>query len=454
MNAPLRGRPREVDLIEAIADSSQVYALAAHIPAKDERTPGPARRYPEALVILYITLAGLVGSHRLAASVLAVPAYWQRLREGAARFGIDLPADPPRRWTCEDARRRYLTAAGADPAQGLFEALRSEFAVGARDLAREHGALDNARRRAVQDPPRGNTIVADGKVVSSMHGEKARARRRERGATVEGALHVQGGDGGTKSHGLKFWHASVRVDDQVNSRLYLDMRYVPATGYGGEAGIGTAALIELISTEPGATTLCYDGALRGVHLHELATAGYLIFSPPHATTAKPHALEQVATCPCGKPHRLITVDGYVAARQISDTGDSLDTRLDVARIFATGRAGATRWYLEVVLPCGNKHRIRINEIGSDGKHRIERVRQSAKVEDDPNAHFNQFYGRREDAESANNVIERTLYGGRAISLTAAGQFLVMLGHALGRNAYAHLLWRRQQDADDGPPIAA
>ena len=161
--------------------------------------------------------------------------------------------------------------------------MRAEFAAGARDLARAHGALDNTGRRAVQDPPRGNTIVADGNVVSSLHGEKARAQRRERGVTVEGALHVQGGDGGAKSHGLKFWHASVRVDDQVKSRLYLD---IPA-GYGGEAGIGSAALIDLIRTEPGATTLCYDGALRGVHLDELAGAGYLIFSPPHATTAKP-----------------------------------------------------------------------------------------------------------------------------------------------------------------------
>lgn len=454
MSALTRGKPIEADMIEAVADSPQVYALAALVPTKDDRTPGPARRYHEVLVVFYLTLAGLLGSHHHSARLMETATHWQRLCTGAKHAGISLPACPPKRWNCQDARNRLLKAAGDDPTQGLVEELRAEFASGAREIAKLHGALAKADRRDYLNPPRGNTIVADGKVVSGMYGEKARERRQGRGDKVAGELHGQGGDKRTKVHGLKFWHSSVRPDIAVNSRLYLDMRYVPEVGYGGEAGIGTSALLDLITAEPGANVLCYDGALRGTHLQKLASAGYQVFSPTHEATAKPRALKQVTDCACGKPHRLIAVNGYAAERQIGDTGASIDTRLEVAKLHATGPVGTARWYQNVVLSCGNTHRIRGNTLTADGKALMERLRQSAKDENDPTALYNRIYGRREDAEAANNILERTLHGGRAISQTPVGQFLVMLGHALGRNAHADLLRRREQTAATGPPTAA
>ncbi len=95
------------------------------------------------------------------------------------------------------------------------------------------------------------------------------------------------------------------------------------------------------------------------------------------------------------------------------------------------------------------HRVKANAEEPSGQYRIERLRQAAKDESDESALYNRIYGRREDAESANNSIERALRGGSAISHTAAGRFLVMLGHALGRNAYTDLLWRRHHRPSPG-----
>ncbi|MFT3659935.1 MAG: hypothetical protein QM809_00655 [Gordonia sp. (in: high G+C Gram-positive bacteria)] len=454
MKHPDRGPALELDHVEALATSAEAHELAALIPRKPEDSPGPARKYHEVLLVYYLDLAGNIGSHRRAARVLGKRAHWRRLRKGARKFGIELPKRPPTRDNCEDARRRLTEVAGDDPNTGICEKIRALFASGARNMAHRHGALDDTGRVSITDPPRGNTLFADGKVITSLFGEKARAARRERGQHVDGALHVQGGDSGTKTYGMKYWHVSVRPNDFVNSRIFLDVRYVPDTGYGGEAGVGTNALLDLRRAEPGATTLCYDGALRGTHLHKLATAGYLVVSPPHGTTAKSRPLEEVADCTCGRKHRLVTVDGCVAVRRISDSGKPLDIRAK-GRLAAIRRTtGHTDWYTTIELPCGNTRRVKINAEEPSGQYRIERLRQAAKDDRDPNALYDRIYGRREDAESANNIIERTLHGGRAISHTAAGQFLVMLGHALGRNAYADLLWRRERHADTGPPHAA
>jgi hypothetical protein len=58
--------------------------------------------------------------------------------------------------------------------------------------------------------------------------------------------------------------------------------------------------------------------------------------------------------------------------------------------------------------------------------------------------YDRCYGWREDAESLNNTLDRTLYGGRMIAYIAARQLTVMLGFALDRNAIAAYRHRRRQ----------
>lgn len=48
-------------------------------------------------------------------------------------------------------------------------------------------------------------------------------------------------------------------------------------------------------------------------------------------------------------------------------------------------------------------------------------------------------GWREDSESLNNTLDRTLYGGRITAHSAIRQYGVMIGFASGRNAIAHYI---------------
>lgn len=415
-----RAAPLEIDSVELIASADAVYSLAEVLPGKRPGASGPGRIYPEVLVIYYICLTGVVGSHRRAAAVLAHPKYWQVFVRHAARHGITLPIRPPSRHNCEDARRRVLESPDNDgpDGAGLLMKIHDQFAHDARDMAKRHGCLDNSRSRSLTRPDQGNTVVGDGKVVSSMLSEKAHGKRRAAGQRIDGTTHVQGGGDSAKQqvHGMKFAHLEVRVDQRRNHRFYLDMFPVRDKGYGGESGEAVERLLALRAAEPGTHTVCYDGALRGKHLQLLADAGLLVLSPTHATTARPQPLQEVTDCECGRRHKLFTVDGAVAAKTVTDTGDPEYRPCPIRKRYYRIRSGGTyAWYLDVELTCGNQLRVRVNDghpdkTRPDSKqtYRIERLRQAARTEDgDRDDLYRRLYGRREDAESANNIIQRT-----------------------------------------------
>ncbi|MGV9798335.1 hypothetical protein ACWDTP_09770 [Mycobacterium sp. NPDC003449] len=83
-----------------------------------------------------------------------------------------------------------------------------------------------------------------------------------------------------------------------------------------------------------------------------------------------------------------------------------------------------------------------------GYNCAEHLRQHTKT-DDGDSVYDRCYGWREDAESLNNTLDRTLYGGRMTAHTSTRQHGVMIGFALGRNAIAAFIHRRNQ-----PPAAA
>jgi hypothetical protein len=91
------------------------------------------------------------------------------------------------------------------------------------------------------------------------------------------------------------------------------------------------------------------------------------------------------------------------------------------------------------------HRARIDTTDADGNrgyNRAEHLRQHVKT-DDSDSVYDRCYGWREDSESLNNTLDRTLYGGRMIAYSAVRQLTVMLGFALGRNVIAAYLHRRR-----------
>lgn len=448
-------RPLEIEYIEALAADHAVYALAKTLPAKTDGSTGPGRAYPEVLVIFYIALAGVLGSHRKAAKALSHSRYWSILRDGCARHGINLNPRPPKRWNCQDARKRVLDASTPTTeghVSALLDTLRAQFVAEARALAKRHGCLRVPQRRSLTHPERGNVAYADGKVISSIYTEKAVKKREAAGQRVDGELHKEG-DKKDLTLGMKFQHIVVRPNTARNSRIFLDMLHT-APGSGGEAAISVDALLDLAAAEPGATTVCYDGAFRGVHLQPLADAGYLIFSPPHETTAALRPFDSL-TCTCGRTHKLYTHKGSLVVEHIDEDGTVGHDRCRVLKLQVAHRTtGRYDWYLTIQLPCGTAHRVRINEPASEGAtHRMEYLRQAVAAEDDqPATVYNRIYPYRSDAESANNTIDVDWYRGRAISTTCDGQYLVMLGHALARNAYADRLWRHEHPDPDDPPV--
>lgn len=75
-----------------------------------------------------------------------------------------------------------------------------------------------------------------------------------------------------------------------------------------------------------------------------------------------------------------------------------------------------------------------------GYNRTERIRQHAPT----SKTYQSCYGWREEAESWNNLIDRTLYGQRMIAHTWRKQLLVMAGFVLARNVLAaHALSREK-----------
>jgi hypothetical protein len=393
--------------------------------------------------VIYIVLAGVLGSHRKAACAMGNRHYW-RIIDNAARKvdALDLPPTPPTRNQCEYHRSK-------------FAAHVETFAARYRELAYaqalEHGCFDPAAPRSATDLRRANFVAADGKVVKSPILRKTADRWHDQGRRIDATMHVQGGDAEQDVFGAKFWLATARPGTDRNDRIVIDMRRVPKSGYGGEAGIAIDALLELAQRGTGMRGVCYDGALRGTHIDRLLKQGLVVLSPTHGGT-KPTALKRI-TCRCSDGHHeLWTVSGRICERQIIDTGETTYQPYPIAKLYPRPNADGTfRWYADFALPsCGTIHTERVDTTADDAKHdynRAEHIRLHIKT-DDPTGIYDQYYGWREDSESLNDLLQHTLHKRRMIAYTSDRQYLVMLGFAIGRNSLAWLL-RHRRNAD--PP---
>jgi len=163
--------------------------------------------------------------------------------------------------------------------------------------------------------------------------------------------------------------------------------------------------------------ICYDGAFRGKHIDHVMKQGLIALVPTHADTAKPSP-HRTIDCGCGDTHAIWTKDRRLQERLILDIGDTdrIDNTDDT------------------------------DDDARTGYNRAEHLRQSVKT-DEGNSIFDRCYGWREDSESLNNTLDRTLYGGRITAHSAVRQHSVMIGFALGRNAIAAFIHRRQHQLE-------
>lgn len=432
----------EIDTIDAVASSDLIYRLADTLPIHEPGTPGRRPDYPAWVHLLHKALAGVLGSHSKATRAMAHPAYWRSIRHhAAAHHAPQAQRHPPQRWHHNYAQR--LLDEHADQLLDAFRPL-------ARQLARELGCLNPTAPISHTHPARGQYVVGDGTVVAAPVRKATADRWAEHGGRrVHAGIEAQNGDNDTEfRYGIKFTMLSTRPDCTRNNRVILDVDTVPAgKGYGGEARIAID-MIDRVVADPQVRCdgVCYDGAFRGTHIDHAMKHGLTVLSPLHDGTRKPAALA-LLDCSCGEVHDLWTADGRICARQILDTGDKHLQPCPVAKVYPRRNTdGSHRWYLDFATPtCGTVHRQRIDTTDKDrkrGYNRAEHLRQHVKT-DDGDGVYDRCYGWREDSESLNNTLDRTLYGGRMIAYTAARQLTVMLGFAVGRNAIAAYLHRRR-----------
>ncbi|MEE6270274.1 hypothetical protein V2E29_32150 [Streptomyces diastatochromogenes] len=264
---------------------------------------------------------------------------------------------------------------------------------------------------------------------------KAKLRRRDPGS----GWHHEGGDdeGGHPVFGPKFVHVSVR-GDHPHSRIILDVRYQkPGGGYGGEAAIAVAMVLDAAQRLPGLAGVCWDGALRGKHRDVLMKAGLLVVSPQH-DGIEPRRLDPHTSCRCGARHDLWSENGAVHEAEVLDTGELHRTCCPILRPERRGRPGRTRWYHLLRLPCGNEYRLRVDSTVEDtrrGFNRAEHLRQHPPDTDG----YRHCYRWRPDAESINAQLDATLWNRRMIAYGSRQQTLVMLGFALAQNGLTHYL---------------
>lgn len=433
----------KIDTIEAVASNEVIYQLAAGLPVHEPGTPGRRPHYPPWVHVLHKALAGVLGSHSKAARAMAHPAYWRTIRQQAAKHQAPtVPRRPPQRWHHNYAQR--LLDEHADKL--LDEAFRPL----ARRLARQLGCLDPHAGVSHTHPARGQYVVGDGTVVAAPVRKATADRWAEQGGRhIHAGIEAQNGETDTEfRYGTKFAMLATRPDAIRNNRVILDVGAVPAgKGYGGEARIAVDMIDRVVADpEVRCDGVCYDGAFRGTHIDHAMKLGLTVLAPLHDGTRTPAALARL-DCGCGEVHDLWTADGRIHERHVLDTGDKHLQPCPVAKIYPRRNTdGSHRWYIEFATPsCGTVHRERIDTTEADrarGYNRAEHLRQHVKT-DDGDSVYDRCYGWREDSESLNNTLDRTLYGGRMIAYSAVRQLTVMLGFALGRNAIAAYLHRRR-----------
>ncbi|MFD6197312.1 hypothetical protein ACFWE3_11470 [Mycobacteriaceae bacterium NPDC060252] len=426
--------PSHIDFVEAITVNPDIHLLADTLTTSRLGEGGRPSTHPIVVYVIYIALAGVLGSHRKAASTIANRHCWKIVRDSVyLTAGIDLGKLPPTRNMCEYHRGKISTQ---------VEAIADKYRELALTQAHEHGWLDPIAPRSSAKPRRPNYVAADGKVAPSPVSEKTAHKWREQGRLIHADLHTQGGEP-EPIFGAKFWLAAVRADDRRNDRVILDIRQIGKTD-GGEAAVATSALEAIATKTTGLHGVCYDGALRGKHLNCLMKRGLTVLSPTHGGT-KPTPMRSVE-CRCGDTHELWTRHGEICERYILDTGKAHLEPNPIAKRYPRRNADGTfRWYIEIALSCGTIHTERIDITPTDHKRRYNRTEHLRQyVADGFDGVYRRCYGWREDAESVNDLIQQTLYKGRMIAYTAARQFLVMLGFAIGRNSLAR--WLRKQRA--------
>lgn len=434
----------EIDLVDAVASAPTAYTMGAALPQFTPGGPGCPPHFPRWVPVMHQLLTGVLGSHSKASRVMRNPHCWRVIRRHAKKYGAPRARrQPPEHWHHTYSHRQL---------DAHIDTLQTELRSDAIALAREIGCLDPKAPFSHPNPLRGQFTSGDGKVVASPVRKRTVEKWKESGTgrTVYAHLERQNGEDhqATWEYGSKFALLHTRPDNTRNNRVILDVEAVPhGKGYGGEARVSLEMIERLAATKDiRIDGVCYDGAFTGKHIDPLLKRGITVLSPmqKHKRTTP----FELRACTCGDTHDLVLIGGTVHERTVLDTGERHSAPCPRGKVMRRKNGDDTfRHYIEFAMQCGTIHSIRVDTTPDDRTRDFKRshhLRLHIKT-DTGDSVYDRCYGWREDSESANNTLDRTLYGGRMIAYTATRQLSVMIGFAAGRNAIARWLHRQQPD---------
>ncbi|GAA4722356.1 hypothetical protein GCM10025782_20390 [Pedococcus ginsenosidimutans] len=454
--------------ISAIFSHPALYELGRLVPAKSP--VGRPAHHPGYLLLGYGVLARLYRSGIRVQTELSDASTWTVVQDAVATMAqarpelVDrLPGARPPSWeSFRYARDRYLSDPEVlDQMQDLF----TEFAVA---QARELGLLNPTGPGSLSRPDRSRVVYGDGTVVRPLYRPPAATRTTSPGTgkttitylTPDGqptqaptrrfdpdAADYHGHTGSV--HGQNFVALYARGDN-AHQRVVLAVDRVPRPGLEADTAVKAIKRLHAVAGA-GIQAIVYDGAMRGVHIDDLMThQGLLVINKVHASaktaarrgkhaaTPRWFALgaweHDAPDGPC--THTLGAIDGAVSEVGLDEAGQPVVlSRLDRRQVKRPRRAsGKYHFSVAYEVPCPASPFLAWvtphGEPGDTNHRRADAVRVIAEGEDD----FTRLYGLRNDAESFNSQLKRSLLVDRAMSLGGQRQLLDVLCYGLLHNA--------------------
>lgn len=456
--------------IEAVFSHHAVYELGLMIPQKEKSDVGRRADNPGYMLVAYGVLARLFRSGIRVQTELKDPGTWQLVCDTVARVQQQhpdlvpsLPGRRPPGWeSFRYARDKYLT----DPE--VLADLQSVFTECAVEQAQALGLLDPNGPGSFSHPHRSRVVYGDGTVVRPLYAPPPATRRTDKASGKTKVTYLDGRGNPIKApsrrfdpdaadyhghagsvHGQNFVALYARGDGP-HQRVVLAVDRVPQPGQEAATAVGSIKRLHEV-VGPGIQAVVYDGAMRGTHIDELMTStGVLVINKVHASAKT--ARRRGKTDPASRwfalgtwehdtttgacTHQLAAVDGAVSEVGLDDAGEAVViSRLDRKQVKRPRRAsGSYHFNVAYEVPCdAGAFAAWVTPHGEPGDathRRADAVRVIAEGEPD----FERLYGLRNDAESFNSQLKRSLLVGRAMSLGGRRQLLDVLCFALLQNA--------------------
>jgi hypothetical protein len=463
--------------IRAVFSHPALYELGRLVPA--DQPVGRRADHPGWLLLGYGVLARLFRSGIRVQTELSDPTTWAVVCDAAAEMARTypelvgrLPGPVPPRWDAfRYVRNRYLS----DPE--VLEQLQHRFTELSVEQARHLGLLDPDGPGSLSHPDRSRVVYGDGTVVRPLYRPPTAKRLRDP-ATGQVRVVYYGADGNEVDrpnrrfdpdaadyhghagpvHGQNFVALYARGDAPYQ-RVVLSVSRVDRPGQEAETAVAAITRLHAVAGS-GIQAVVYDGAMRGTHIDQLMTGhGVLVINKVHASaktasrrgkTTQPRWYtlgtweHDTAAGPC--THQLAAVDGAVSEIGLDDGGRPVVVARLQRRQVKRPRRSSGRYHFnvayEVACPGGlflawvTPHAL----AGELDHRRADAVRVIAEGEPD----FDRLYGLRNDAESFNSQLKRSLLVDRAMSLGGQRQLLDVLCFGLLQNAVNAYRARQKQ----------